>query len=227
MKRISVCGGLLASMVTVAGGASAAPTVQGLTLGVERVFGFVATSAKDEGDNVTTTDSSAGFSLGNSNLAGTAALYTIPRVHVDYILPMGVSFGGALGFRTVSETAEADGGAVNVSTDSSGTAFLFAPRVGYMLGFNEQFGLWPRLGFTFVNVSLNDEDGQDDDYYQSYGALTLEAPLVFTPHKTFGFVLTPSLDVGIAGSREIGGNEYDGDLSLTEFGITLGLFVAP
>lgn len=224
MKRISICGGVLVSMATLAGGASAAPTVQGLAVGVERVFGFAAVSATDEGDNVTTTSSSTGFSLGNTS--GTAqALYTIPRVHVDYILPMGLSFGGAFGFRTLGSTTETDGGPINISTDSSSSAFLFAPRVGYMLGLNDQFGLWPRLGFSFVNVSFNDEDEQDDDIYQSYGALTLEAPFVFTPHKAFGFVATPSIDVGVAGTREVGGDEYDGDLSLTEFGITLGLFV--
>lgn len=211
-------------MATLTSGASAAPTVQGLAVGVERVFGFAAVSATDEGDNITTTSSSTGFSLGNTSGAA-QALYTIPRVHVDYILPMGLSFGGALGFRTLGSTTEADGGNVSVSTDSSASAFLFAPRVGYMLGLSEQFALWPRLGFSFVNVSLSDEDEQDDDYYQSYGALTLEAPFAFTPNKAFGFVATPSLDVGIAGTREQGGEEYDGDLSLTEFGITLGLFV--
>jgi hypothetical protein len=214
---------MLAAVATFSGAAYADPNVQGLTLGVERVFGFSIVTATDEGDDATTTNSTAGFSLGNT--AGAApALYTIPRVHVDYILPMGLSFGGALGFRTLSTTNEVEAGPLTVSTDNGATAFLFAPRVGYLIGFNEHFGLWPRLGFSYVNVSYNN-DNNNNDISQSYGALTLEAPFVFTPHKTFGFVATPSLDLGVAGSREVGNDEYDGDLSLTEFGITLGLFV--
>lgn len=226
MKRISTCGGVLVSVLTCSGLVAAEPNVQGLTLGVERVFGLTSVTATDENDAVTNTSSETGFSLGN---AGTArALYTIPRVHVDYVLPMGLSFGGALGFRVASYSYETDPAVgPTLSNDGSGSAFLFAPRVGYLLGFNDQFGIWPRLGFSYVNVSSDgDDDTNADDTSLSYGAFTLEAPFVFTPHKAFGFVATPSLDLGVAGSREVGNNEYDGDLSLTEFGITLGLFVA-
>lgn len=225
MKRISSCVGSLALVFTYAGSAVAEPTVQGLTLGVERVFGFTAVTATDEGDAATTSQSSIGFGLGNTSGAA-PALFTIPRVNVDYVLPMGLSFGGALGFRTLGITNEVDGGPLSVTTESSATAFLFAPRVGYLVGLNEQFGIWPRLGFSYVAVSTDDDDGEDDDFSQSYGALTLEAPLMFMPHRTFGFVVAPSLDLGISGSREVNGEDYDGDLSLSEFGFTFGMFVA-
>jgi hypothetical protein len=227
MKRILTCCGLLVGTLTFAEGALAAPTVQGLTLGVERVFGFTTSTLTDEGDVVTNTTSLTGFSLGNTG-RNTLAGYSVPRVNVDYILPMGLSFGGAFGLSTVGFRSENKTGQVTVTNEATLTGFLFAPRVGYMIGLNEQFGIWPRGGFSYIYASTTDEDADNDngDTSTGYGALTLEVPFVFAPTKSFGFVATPALDLGVAGSRETGGEEYDGDLSLTEFGITLGLFVA-
>lgn len=226
MKRIAMCTGLLAAAVTFGGTASAAPTVQGLTLGVERVFGFTATSATDEGDILTNTTTTTGFSLGNTS-SNVQRVFSVPRVNVDYVLPMGLSFGGAFGLSTIGATIENKNGQVTVTNEASLTAFLFTPRVGYMIGLNEQFGIWPRGGFSYVYASTTDEDADNDDndVSNSYGALTLEVPFMFVPNRSFGFVATPALDLGVAASRELGGDEYDGDLSLTEFGITLGMFV--
>lgn len=225
MKRILTCSGLLASVVTLAGSASADPTIQGLTLGVERVFGFTTTTATDEGAAVTNTTSTTGFALGNTRAE--QAFFSVPRVNADYVLPMGLSFGGAFGLTSVGVRNEADPGPITVTTEQSLTGFLFTPRVGYVIGLNDQFGVWPRAGFSYVYASVNDEDEDDDngDISTGYGALTLEVPLLFAPNKSFGFVATPALDIGVSGSREVGGDEYDGDLSVTEFGITLGLFV--
>lgn len=227
MKRILTCFGLLAATLSLAEGASAAPTVQGLTLGVERVFGFTTTTVTDEGDVTTNTTSLTGFSLGHTGRTITS-VYSVPRVNVDYILPMGLSFGGAFGLSTIGYTSENKTGQVTVTNEATLTGFLFAPRVGYMIGLNEQFAVWPRGGFSYIYASMADEDANNNnaDTSTGYGAVTLEVPFVFAPTKSFGFVATPALDLGVAGSREVGGDEYDGDLSLTEFGITLGLFVA-
>lgn len=210
--------------VTWTSTAAAQPTVKGLTLGVERVFGFVAASSTTETDNLTVRDSVSGISLGSAALSSSSIqpFYTIPRVGLDYLLDSGLSFGGAFGIGSMGAETERETGAVTVTTRADATTFLFAPRVGYLIGLNEQFGIWPRGGFTYVTNSF--EVG-DDDASIAFGALTIEAPLVFTPTKAYGFVATPALDLGVAGSQEANGDEFDGDMSLTEFGLTLGLFV--
>lgn len=227
MNRTFTLSALVLTSTTWAGAAAADPVVQGLTLGVERVFGLTATTTTEEEGEVTETLSVLGVSLGSAGGTTTGAGYSFPRVAGDYTLPMGLSFGTAFGVANYALEDEADGGLLSATTESSVTRFLFAPRVGYQFGFNENFGLWPRAGFTYVYQSLSATVGDNDiDSSASYAALTFETPLVFSPNKFFGFVATPALDLGVAASSETNGEEDSGDVSVTEFGITLGLFVA-
>lgn len=227
MNRSLTLSALVLTSTTWAGAAAADPVVQGLTLGVERVFGFTAATATEEEGDVTETFSVLGVSLGSAGGTTIGAGYSFPRVAGDYILPMGLSFGTAFGVATYALEDETDGGLLSATTESSATRLLFAPRVGYQFGFNENFGIWPRAGFTYVSQSSSTTIGDNDiDSSASAAALTFEAPLVFSPNKFFGFVATPALDLGVAASSETNGEENSGDASLTEFGITLGLFVA-
>lgn len=219
MNKTSVFGGLLLTSITWTGVSAAEPVVQGLTLGIERAFGFSSATITQEQNGMTATTSFTGFSVGASRGTFSSGSYSTPRAAVDYILPMGLSFGAALGLATYSFDSEAG----VVSTDNSVTALILAPRVGYMIGLGEQFGVWPRAGFTYLSQSL---EGGDFETSSSLSALTFEVPLVFTPNKFFGFVATPALDLGVGGSSETNGQESDADVSMTEFSFTLGLFVA-
>ncbi len=221
MNKILALSGLLVSSLTWTAVAAAEPVVDGLVLGVERIFGFTAATSSQELGGLTSESSATGFSLGasRSSLAGTS--YSNPRVGLDYILPMGLSFGAAFGVASSSIELEADTDAADDEITS--TALTFAPRVGYMFGLNEHFGVWPRGGFTYISQSA--EYGVVDTS-TSLSALTFEAPLVLMPNKFFGFTATPALDLGVGGSTSTMGEDGGVDISMTEFSFTLGLFVA-
>ena len=224
MNRNFALSGLLLTSLTWTGVSSAEPIVQGLALGVERAFGFSTATVSQELGGVTNTVSLTGFSLGASRGTFSSSSYSTPRAAVDYILPIGLSFGAALGLATYSFDTDTGVGDTGVgTTNNSATALILAPRVGYMVGFNQRFGVWPRAGFTHLSQSI---EGENFDTSSSFSALTFEAPLLFTPNKSFGFMATPALDLGVGGSGESNGQESNVDATMTEFSFTLGLFVA-
>ncbi len=221
MNRTFALSGLLMTSLTWTAVASAEPVVDGLVLGVERIFGFTAATLSEEEGGDTSDVSATGFSLGASRGSLSTASYSNPRVAVDFILPMGLSFGGAFGVAT--QSIEQETGVLGTQVEWNSTALIFAPRVGYMLGFNEHFGVWPRAGFTYLSYSTELGDSESSS---SLSAMTFEAPLVLMPNKFFGFTATPALDLGVGGSQENSGPGADPDISMTEFSFTLGLFVA-
>ncbi|MEI9938376.1 MAG: hypothetical protein WDO69_14235 [Pseudomonadota bacterium] len=197
-----------------------------IAISAERLFGFTYdhTSVTQNGQ-----DSTAGithFSLLSSpvtvNIGNNAvwAGYGSPRVAGDYFLIDRLSLGAALGYAHWSLTTQPAGpGAVETTT--TGDSFTFAPRVGYLLTFNDKIGFWPRGGFTYRTFSAGNQSGHDF-------ALTLEAPFVFTliPHVVFWG--GPTLDLGLTGSQNThlgNGSTTSLDFNAIEFGIQTGLVV--
>lgn len=203
--------------------ALAAPPVKGLTMGLERTFGFVAASRSYENDPADVTNSSIGFSLGLASNFNALPLYNRPRLSADYILDNAISFGGAIGFAygTYSTESQIGNGSVTVNQPDT-TMFLIAPRGGYLIGITDHFGIWPRAGFTFVGVGLDDDDDEDDDDLgASAFALSVDVPILYAIGPMGAFV-APSLDLGVGGSIDTGPEEFDA--RATEFGITFGFF---
>jgi hypothetical protein len=166
--------------------ACAAPPGE-LSLAVERLFGFSRTTADyDDGEFTDTT-----FSLGAkvSNRFG----YSVPRLALDYLAASGITFGGAIGVQFV---------------EGAGDGWLLAPRVGYFARPGRSFGLWPRVGLTYVNIEDTDTDAS---------ALTLEVPLEFLVGHGAAITLTPFADIGL------GGSEGGIDRTLTELGFQFGV----
>ncbi len=169
------------------------------SIAVERLFGLsrVTSEIETPSGDVSTTATSISIFTSFSGLRG----YSTPRLAFDYLARSGVTFGGAVGYETISF----DGGA-----DTS--AWLLAARVGYFARPSAGFGIWPRVGLTHVALDIGDDD--DDD--ETATALTLEVPLVFLLGPGVGLTLTPHADIGIAG-----GNDQV-DRTTTELGLQFG-----
>jgi hypothetical protein len=220
MVRVSAL--LLVSSFATVAMAEAPPT--GVAIGLERAFGLEMYSQTSEFMDQEVSFSQTTFGLGLG--APSASPFSRTRVGVDYIMDSGLSLGGGIGFVTTSSETEFDGDATD---GPSGTGFLIAPRVGYMLMFTPSVGLWPRGGITYVSVGSEDTDddglgGQTTtETSQSDVALTIEAPLVVMPAPNVGFLIAPTLDYGLSHTSEVNGEESDVDVSVMSLGIQFGL----
>jgi hypothetical protein len=142
---------------------------------------------------------------------------------VDYITRSGLSFGAGIGYGTQSSELELDSGTTDGPASST---FLVAPRVGKLLMFTTDVGLWPRGGITYQSGTQENTDpltATSTETSTTQFLLTLEAPLVIMP-SSFGFMLAPTFDYLLSSSVEVDGNEFDGDISGYQFGISFGVF---
>jgi hypothetical protein len=165
---------------------------------VERLFGLVS-STRDQGGETKSYVSLALFARPNT---AQVASYSAPRVAFDYFPVAGFSLGAGLGLEAVASGDENAVGAV-----------VFAPRLGYAVGFSPHAGIWPRVGITCES---------SDDEQPSLFALTLDAPLVITPTSHAAITIGPALDLGLNGSRGDAGNFTEKE---TDIGLHAGLLI--
>ncbi|MEY4551200.1 MAG: hypothetical protein RL685_7395 [Pseudomonadota bacterium] len=205
MRRLLLSASLVAvGWLHVSAAQAAAPGTW--HIGVERMFGFKKATLETDAGPQETSASSTSVSLLSRTLTLDVG-YPDARLALDYILPSGVSLGGAIGYESVDYDDDDD-------TDNA-SAWLLAPRVGYFASVTSGFGLWPRGGFTFL--SADDGDAEDDDDI-SFTALTVEVPLVFNLGlSSIGLTVMPYIDFGLGGGND------DVDMKLTEFGLQFGM----
>jgi hypothetical protein len=247
IRRISsVAVALSLSLSAAVAGAQAAPGGFGsagqFTIGAERLFGFVSSRQKSEleagGQTTSDTDSFTRFTLlglnGIPNVEQqglTPDPYSVPRVGFDYFVIDKLSVGGSLMFLTQSgEHEEEDPGQTTTNDLPSSTLFVFAPRVGYALMFNDTIGFWPRGGFTYYNASTDVElAGATTEYSENGLAFSLEALFLIAPIPHFGFTVGPTLDLALTGGLETKppapAATTEEDRSITDIGIHAGVAV--
>jgi len=213
MRKMASCM-LGAALVLGAGGASAQEFGAKGTpaISADRLFGISITNRSvdpDPGDESEVDTTRFGFGWqGPTNNP-----YDVPRLAFDYFLADSLSIGGSIGYASYSWEAEPG------DAEGEGSAFIFAPRVGYVWNFNDWASFWIRGGFTYHSVSIGDEDDGEHAF-----ALTVEPTFVLSPSTHWGFVLGPTLDLAFTGEQEAGPN--DADISYTSFGIVrAGLIV--
>jgi hypothetical protein len=133
--------------------------------------------------------------------------FEVPRFSFDYLLIEHLSLGLSLGY-------------ASVDPDNGGTqsAFIFAPRVGYLYSFGRVVGIWPRGGLTYHS---NTVDGGVDT---SGLAFTAECPFTFSPATHFAVHIGPTFDVDMFGSSKAdNGNGGSVDLRTRSFGLNAGI----
>ncbi|MBK7586582.1 MAG: hypothetical protein IPI67_41140 [Myxococcales bacterium] len=178
--------------------------------GAERLFAFYKQKVSFEAPNGNEDDySSSGLGFG---WGAESYPFNVPRLGFDYFVIDQLSIGGALAYASYDVDDNGPGG--------SGDAFLFAPRVGYFIGFTDVFGFWPRGGFTYHSL---DPDGGNNNRWGL--ALTLEANFTIAPTEHFAFMVGPTFDIDFMGKTECGGpnNSDDCKLRYRSFGIQVGL----
>ena len=242
IRRISsVAVALAVSLGAASAGAQAAPGGFGssgqFTIGAERMFGFNSASQKTEtevaGVTATTTVSSTQFSLlGFNGTYPEISPYAHPRIGFDFFVIDRLSVGGSLAFMTTSTEIELEQGGQSASNDGPSTStFLFAPRAGYAIMFNDMIGIWPRLGFTYYSTTSEQETpaGTFEDSENGL-ALSIEGLFVIAPVQNFGFTVGPTIDLGLTGGYDDegappGSPALESDRTVTDFGIHAGLAV--
>jgi hypothetical protein len=214
-----------AAVLSVVGRAVAQTPPTGVVLGIERAFGLELASQTSDAGGTEVTQSMTTVGLG---LNGGATSFSTARLGMDYVMDSGLSLGAGLGFANYSTSIETDAGSQD---GPSLTRLVFAPRVGYVAMFSDAIGLWPRGGITYASqssefTSTNPLTGASMTTESSASdvALTLEAPLVIMPAKSFGFMIAPTFDLGLSHSQEQNGMESDGDVSVSSLGIQFGVF---
>jgi len=228
MKRTLQCAFATAALLaSSSAGAQTFGEKGTIAISAERLFGFTYDSARLTQNGQDTNASVTHFSLlsspvtvGGDNNGFVWAGYGSPRVAGDYFVIDRLSLGAALGYAHWSATVETPGPA-GMENTRTGDSFTFAPRVGYLLTFNDKIGFWPRGGFTYRTFSAENWSGHDL-------ALTLEAPFAFTliPHVVFW--AGPTADFGFTGSQNnklVNGTTTSFDFNAIEIGIQTGLVV--
>lgn len=131
--------------------------------------------------------------------------YDVPRISFDYLVIDHLSIGGSLGYFQ----GDPDRG-------NKRSAFLLAGRVGYLYSFGRVVGIWPRGGFTYHSLDI------DDTYEDSGFGLDLECPFTFSPATHFAFTVGPTFDVDLFGERDPSPID-EGDRKYRAVGVNAGL----
>jgi hypothetical protein len=176
------------------------------------------------------------FGTGGLNPGNGGAAYNIPRLAFDYKFPMRLTVGGSVFAEFTFGSGDSAVNRNGVEVDTPGptyTLFGFAPRVGYILSFNDTFAFWPRGGIEFLSLNVKtptaDNPNVSDSTTYSQWALDLEGMFVITPLPHVGITVGPVVDIPISGSASQtaagSGVTVSNNLTLFHIGATAGLLV--
>jgi hypothetical protein len=222
---LALCGALL---LPAAASAQDFGTAGRFAIAAERITSINhSTTTEEEEDEEPTTASFTNIALFSNPLGGFTSSYSFPRIGADYFVTDGLSIGAALGIFRTSSTNENEVGDATVETDGPTlTGILLSPRVGYAFMFDDNIGIWPRGGITYVGMGSEIDDGVESS--TKLWALSIEVPFVFVPVPHVAFTAAPALDLGLGGSSEVdpsapGAPTSESDVKATDFGLHLGM----
>ena len=202
-----------------------------VTLGAERLFGYTHTTQHLEIEgNIDFDNSGSTFSLlnnpggqarGQNGAAVPNPIFNAPRFGIDYFVADNISVGGIVGLSTQSFTLSQE----DVDNDLSASGLLFGLRGGYTYMFATKYGIWPRLGFTYLRTTVKFEPEMGAETTTTFGmtALSIDVPILILATPSFGFTVGPTFDTTLAGGMTVDGGVDSQELSMTEFGIMVGL----
>ncbi len=139
--------------------------------------------------------SDAGLSVSNTSVSGVDGSTTklLLRPAIDWFFAENVSFGGFVGVDYTSQSG------------SSTSVISIGPRVGYNLPVSNRLSVWPKIGFSLANTTVN-TDGvgglPDQEESNTAGQLNLFVPVMFHPVQHFFLGLGPALDLDLSGENK-------------------------
>ena len=151
-----------------------------------------------------------------------------PQVGGHYFVIPSLSIGATLGYESRGGSRTDPQGMRGIITrdlDSSST-FVFVPKVGYALMFNNIIGFWFRGGLGFFRIGTTDATNSMIKDSNTYWMLSLDAFFVVSPVQHFGFYVGPQADLSFAGSHsttEGNGITTSQSASYRSLGLGLGL----
>jgi hypothetical protein len=143
--------------------------------------------------------SDAGLSISSTSISGVddSTTQVILRPAVDYFVVDYLSIGGFVGLDHAS------------SGGFSTTAFSIGPRVGYDIPLSNRVSVWPKVGVSFANTSVDGDDEDfppgiepDDDESSTAVQLNLFVPFLFQPVEHFFLGFGPALDQDLSGDAK-------------------------
>jgi hypothetical protein len=162
--------------------ATAAPAER-WCLGLERLFGasWLESSYERESD---TRWVDRQTTLGFLGSAAPKEGFSSPRLGVDYVSRIRVSVGGAAGVDGLVRRSSYTG----ADDDPNSLVFVLAPRLGYFMQPLPWLAVWPRIGYTFLFRT------RDDDR----SAVTFELPVsLLVAEERVGLMLVPYWEAGL------------------------------
>jgi hypothetical protein len=222
---LALCGTLL---LPAAASAQDFGTAGRFAIAAERITSIHhSSSTEEEDDEEPVTTSYTNIALFANPLGGITSRYSFPRIGADYFVTDGLSIGAALGIIHSSNKFETEEGDATVERDGPTiSGLLLSPRVGYAFMFEDNIGIWPRAGITYVGMGSETDDGLESS--SKLWALSIEVPFVFVPVPHVAFTAAPALDLGLGGSSEIDPSApnaptSESDVKATDFGLHLGM----
>lgn len=224
MRRLA-CMGVLGFLFvsTLQGAAGAAERISDagrFVVSGERLFGVAWVKETTSGGGRDQSESVTSISLLTKQTE--ANPFAAPRIAFDGFVVDGLSLGGSVGYSnfSISESGVISG------DGPSYHAWLVSPRIGYAYMFNDNVGLWPRLGVTYVNQTVSASAAVaganvSADSNSHFVALSAEVPLAFTPVPHALITIAPTLDWGFSGST--GAGNASADVTAIGLGLHAGL----
>lgn len=209
-----------------------------LTVSADRLFGFLISSTYEEETvaNVKRerTTRGTGLLIGTGSAGGAG-----PRVGLDYTVIPNLTIGAGIGLGYSTSSVKSTAGGTETTVDGPGVTTLFiAPRVGYLIDFSDNLGIWPRGGVTIARSSATSpgqsqtQGGvtvttQETETTATNIWVTIDAPLVIAPSDHFAFTAGPFLDFPVSSSvsNKSGGTtvELDPAPKTTYVGLGIGM----
>ena len=148
----------------------------------------------------------------------TTSIWIAPSA--DFFVIDHLSIGGVIEVISTSSSvdtqANANAGTVTTNLPAT-TAITFLPRVGWMFGITDRFGIWPRIGLGYGSRGSVDNNGRKDTVS---GFLTdLDVGFVYRINENFFFRAAPQVTLGLGPSHSVtvGGTTFSNDASLFQF----------
>jgi len=151
-----------------------------------------------------------------------------PQVGGHFFVIPSLSIGATLGYEARGGSVtqpQGNRGLITRDTDNIST-FVFVPKVGYALMFNNVIGFWFRGGPGFFRLGVTDAIDTRVKDVDTFWLLSLDAFFVVSPVQHFGFYVGPQADISFSGSHshtDDNGIQTSWSASYRSLGLGLGL----